>query len=166
LRPFGVKMIATDEHPEHAPADVTAYPADQLMTAVAHADFVVISVRASKENQNLIDAAQLAAMKRGAILVNIARGMLIDEAALVDAVATGQISAAGLDVLKNEPPDRTDPLLQLPQVLVTPHIAGLTDLMQAGTVTYISHVLEEFAAGRKPKSMLNSPVKPRLLLRD
>jgi len=166
LRPFGVKMVATDEHPEHAPADVTAYPADQLMTAVAHADFVVISVRASKENQNLIDAAQLAAMKRGAILVNIARGMLIDEAALVDAVATGQISAAGLDVLKNEPPDRTDPLLQLPQVLVTPHIAGLTDLMQAGTVTYISHVLEEFAAGRKPKSMLNSPVKPRLLLRD
>ena len=166
LRPFGVKIVATDEHPENAPADVTAYPADQLKTAVAHADFVVICVRASKENEDLINAAQLAAMKRGAILVNIARGMLIDEAALVDAVTNGQISAAGLDVLKNEPPDRKDPLLQLPQVLVTPHIAGLTDLMLDGTANYICHVIEEFAAGKKPKSILNSPAKPRRLLRD
>jgi phosphoglycerate dehydrogenase-like enzyme len=166
LRPFGVKMVATDEHPENAPADVTAYPADQLNTAVAHADFVVICVRASKDNENLINAAQLAAMKHGAILVNIARGMLIDEAALVDAVTHGQISAAGLDVLKNEPPDRENPLLQLPQVLVTPHIAGLTDLMLDGTVNYISHVIEAFASGKKPKSILNSPAKPRRLLRD
>ena len=166
LRPFGVKMVATDEHPENAPADVIAYPADQLNTAVANADFVVICVRASKENENLINAAQLAAMKRGAILVNIARGMLIDETALVDAVTHGQISAAGLDVLKNEPPNRMDPLLQLPQVLVTPHIAGLTDLMLDGTVNYISRVIEEFAAGQKPKSILNSPAKPRRLLRD
>jgi phosphoglycerate dehydrogenase-like enzyme len=166
LRPFGVKMVATDEHPENAPADVTAYPADQLNTAVTDADFVVICVRASKENENLINAAQLAAMKRGAILVNIARGMLIDETALVDAVTHGQISAAGLDVLKNEPPDRRDPLLQLPQVLVTPHIAGLTDLMLTGTANYISQVIEEFATGKKPKSILNFPEKPRCILRD
>jgi phosphoglycerate dehydrogenase-like enzyme len=159
-------MIATDEHPENAPADVTAYPADELNTAVAPADFVVICVRASRENENLINAAALVAMKRGAILVNIARGMLIDEAALANAVTNGQISAAGLDVLKNEPPDRKDPLLQLPQVLVTPHIAGLTDLMLNGTVNYICHVIEEFAAGKKPKSILNSPAKPRYLLPD
>jgi phosphoglycerate dehydrogenase-like enzyme len=166
LRPFGVKMVATDEHPENAPADVTSYPADQLNTAVAHADFVVVCVRASKENENLINAAVLASMKPGAILVNIARGMLIDETALLDAVTNGQISAAGLDVLKNEPPDRKDPLLHLPQVLVTPHIAGLTDLMLNGTVHYISQVIEEFAAGKKPKSILNSPAKPRRLLRE
>jgi len=164
LRPFGVKMVATDEHPEHAPDDVTAYPADQLNTAVAHADFVVICVRASKTNENLINAAALASMKRGAILVNIARGMLVDEAALVDAITNGQISAAGLDVLRNEPPVPKDPLLQLPQVLVTPHIAGLTDLMLDGTVTYISHVVEKIVAGEKPKSTLNSPAKPRLPL--
>ena len=166
LRPFGVKMIATDEHPESAPADVHAYPADELNTAVAHADFVVVCVRASKENENLINATALAAMKRGAILVNIARGMLIDEAALVSAIRNGQISAAGLDVLKNEPPDRKDALLELPQVLVTPHIAGLTDLMLNGTVNYICHVIEEFAAGKKPKSILNLPAVPRRLLRD
>jgi len=164
LRPFGMKMIATDEHPENAPADVTAYPADQLEAAAAHADFVVICVRASKENENLINAAILCAMRRGAILVNIARGMLIDEAALVDAIKDGHISAAGLDVLRNEPPDPKNPLLQLPQVLVTPHIAGLTDLMLDGTVNYISQVIEEFADGKKMKSILNSPQKPRRLL--
>jgi phosphoglycerate dehydrogenase-like enzyme len=92
--------------------------------------------------------------------------MLIDESALVNAVTDGQISAAGLDVLKNEPPDRKDALLQLPQVLVTPHIAGLTDLMLGGTVHYMNQVIEEFAAGRKPKSILNSPAKPRRLLRE
>lgn len=166
LRPFGMKMVAPDEHPENAPADVVGYPADQLNTAVAHADFVVICVRASKENENLINAAQLAAMRRGAILVNIARGMLIDEAARVDAVKHGQVSAAGLDVLKHEPPNREDPLLQLPQVLVTPHIAVLTDLMLAGTAHSISQVIEEFAAGKKPKSILNLPEQPRLILRD
>jgi len=166
LRPFGVKLVATDEHPENAPADVTAYPADQLNTAVAQADFVVICVRASKENENLVNAAALAAMKRGVILVNVARGMLVDERALVHAVSNGKISAAGLDVLRNEPPDRKDPLLQLPQVLVTPHIAGLTDLMLNGTVNYICQVIEEFAAGKKPKSILNSPAKPRYLLGD
>jgi phosphoglycerate dehydrogenase-like enzyme len=165
LRPFDVKIVATDEHPESAPADVTAYPADQLKTAVAYADFVVICVRASKNNENLVDAVALASMKHGAILVNIARGLLIDEDALIDAVKDGQISTAGLDVLKNEPPDQQDPLLQLPQILVTPHIAGLTDLMLNGTVHYINHIIDEFVAGEKPQSILNSPAKPRHLFK-
>jgi phosphoglycerate dehydrogenase-like enzyme len=164
LRPFGVKMVATDERPKNAPPDVTAYPADQLEVAVAHADFVVICVRASKENEDLINAAILRAMKRGAILINIARGMLIDEAALVAAVTDGQISAAGLDVLKTEPPNPKDPLLHLSQILVTPHIAGFTDLMLIGTADYIRLVIETFAAGKKPKSLLNSLKTPRRAL--
>jgi phosphoglycerate dehydrogenase-like enzyme len=166
LRPFGMQIVATDEHPEHAPADVTAFPADQLEAAVAHADYVVVCVRASKENDNLINVSVLRAMKRGAILINIARGMLIDEGALLGAVKDGQISAAGLDVLRKEPPDPKNPLLDLPQVLVTPHIAGSTDLMLHGTVNYVSQVIEEFAAGKKPKSILNTPQKPRRPLRE
>jgi len=161
LRPFGVKIVATDEHPEHAPNDVRAYAADQLKTAVADADFIVICVRASKENENLINAEILAATKHRAIVINIARGMLIDEPALVAAVEQGQISAAGLDVLTVEPANAGNPLLHLPQVLVTPHIAGLTDIMLAGTAKYIAEVMEGFSAGKKPGSMLNSPPSPR-----
>jgi len=166
LRPFGVHMVATDEHPELAPGDITAFPADQLETAVVDADYVVICVRASKENENLINASMLRAMKRGAILVNIARGMLIDESALLAAVENGQISAAGLDVLRKEPPDPKNPLMELPQVLITPHIAGFTDLTLSGTVNYIAQVIEDFAAGKKAKSILNAPQKPRRALRE
>jgi phosphoglycerate dehydrogenase-like enzyme len=100
LRPFGVRIVARDEHPEHAPADVTAFKPDQLKTAVAHADYVVICVRASKKNDNLINASALRAMKRGANQVNIARGMLVDECALLAAVKDGQILTARLDVLQ------------------------------------------------------------------
>jgi phosphoglycerate dehydrogenase-like enzyme len=164
LRPFGVKILATDEHPEHAPEDVTAFPADQLEKAVALADYVVLCVPASKGNENLINASVIRAMKHGAILVNVARGMLIDEGALLDALKDGQISATGLDVLQNEPPDPKNPLMRLSQVLITPHIAGATDLMLNGTVNYIAQVIEEFAASKKPKSILNTPQKPRRAL--
>ncbi len=166
LRPFGVRIIATDEHPELAPSDVIAFPAEKLETAVADADYVVVCVRASKENENLINAFMLRAMRRGAILVNVARGMLIDENALLAAVKDGQISAAGLDVLRKEPPDPKNPLMELPQVLITPHIAGFTDLMLSGTVNYIVEVIENFATGKRPKSILNALQKPRRVLRD
>ena len=164
LRPFGIKIVATDEHPEHAPKDVTAYPAGQLSQALAGADFVVICVRASKENENLIDAAAFAAMKRGVILINIARGTLIDEAALLAAVQSGQVAAAGLDVLQVEPPEAGNPLMAYPQILITPHIAGFTDLMLHGTVSYLGEVIAEVEAGRNPKSVLNNPEAPRVAL--
>ncbi len=164
LRPFDMKIVATDEHPEHAPKDVTAYPAGQLSQALAGADFVVICVRASKENENLIDAAAFAAMKRGVILINIARGTLIDEAALLVAVQSGQVAAAGLDVLQVEPPEAGNPLMAYPQILITPHIAGFTDLMLRGTVSYLGEVIAEVEAGRKPKSVLNNPEAPRVAL--
>ncbi len=161
LRPFEMRIVATDQHPANAPEGVTAYPAEQLKAAVADADYVVICVRASKENENLIDASVLAAMKRGAILVNIARGLLIDETALLASVKTRQISAAGLDVIRDEPLKPSNPLLGFPEILVTPHIAGFTDIMLHGTAEYISQVVEEVAGGKKPKSVLNSPGKPR-----
>ena len=165
LRPFGVLILATDEHPEVAPADVTTFRPDQLDVAVADADYVVICVRASKENEGLISASILRTMKRGAILVNVARGMLIDEDALLAALENGQVSAAGLDVVRSEPLTLTNPLLTYPQVLLTPHIAAFTDLMLSGTVDFICRVVDKFENGEKPNSMLNAPLDPRRLLR-
>ena len=166
LRPFAVKIVGTDEHPENAPPDVKAYSPDRLDEAVADSDFVVLCVPASKANENLINAHVLHAMKRGAILVNIARGTLIDEQALMAAIKEGQISAGGLDVVRNEPLAPSDPLLQFPQLVVTPHIAGFTDLMLHGTIDYISQVIEQVAANQKPKSILNLLESPRRVLRD
>ena len=165
LRPFEMRIVATDEHPEHTPGDVTALPADQLPQA-AQADYVVICVRASKENENLINEAILRAMKKGAILINIARGTLVDESALLAAVKDHHIAAAGLDVVREEPLTPSNPLLNLPQLIVTPHIAGFTDIMLDGTARYLAEVIGEVGAGKKPRSVLNSPSNPRLALRE
>ena len=105
------------------------------------------------------------AMKRGAILVNIARGSLIDENALYDLVTSGHIAAAGIHVLKSTPDGAKSPLFDLPQILITPHIAGATDLTFHGTLNFVKQVIDAFAAGEKPKSVVNTPANPRRLLR-
>jgi phosphoglycerate dehydrogenase-like enzyme len=166
LRPFGMYLLATGDHPGAGPSDVTVYPHDELLAAVAAADYVVVCAPATPQNENLIDETVLGAMKRGAILINIARGMLVDETALAAAVKSGHMYAAGLDVLRVEPADPGNPLLELPEVLVTPHIAGATDAMLEGTARYIGEVIDGFVAGRKPPALLNDPPHPRRTLRD
>ena len=95
----------------------------------------------------------------------MAGGSLIDEEALLAAVKSGHLAGAGLDVLKHEPTDPRDPLMGLPQIFITPHIAGPTDLMLAGTVNYIGEVLTMYEAGKKPASVVNTPERPRVHLR-
>ena len=107
LRPFGVHLAAVDEHPEHPPNDVRARPVSETKQAIEEADAVVLCVRASAKNKHMVNADFLSGMKRGAILVNIARGSLVDEKALIAAVQSGQIGAAGLDVTELSPSTRT-----------------------------------------------------------
>jgi phosphoglycerate dehydrogenase-like enzyme len=161
LLPFGMTLVGTDEHPETAPDHVRAFPTTQLEAAVADADYVIVCAPSSKENEHLIGANVLAAMKRGAILVNVSRGALVDEAALIRALDSGQIAAVGLDVVAHEPIESSDPLLRFPQALITPHVAGGTDVMVAGTIAFIEGIVKELDSGTKPESTLNEPKHPR-----
>jgi glyoxylate reductase len=99
---------------------------DNLHAALSRADAVSLHVPLTRETHGLIDAAALAAMRPRAILVNTARGGLIDQAALLEALRTGAIGAAALDVTHPEPPAPDDPLLRAPGVLVVPHIGSAT----------------------------------------
>ncbi len=161
LTGFGVRLIGVDRLPLMAPRSIPTRPLDELDAALAEADFVVLCIRGTDENEHMFDAKRMQAMKAGAVLVNIARGSLVDEKALFDAVKGGHLAGAGLDVLEHEPVVPANPLLTLPQVFLTPHQAGLTDLMIKGTAEYVRYVLGEFATGREVKSMLNAPVKAR-----
>lgn len=95
-----------------------------LEDLLAQSDVVSLHVPGGDENRHMIDVEALASMKRGAILINVSRGELVDEAALVDAIRSGQLMGAGLDVFDPEPPLRGNPLLHLDEIVFTPHTAG------------------------------------------
>jgi phosphoglycerate dehydrogenase-like enzyme len=98
----------------------------RLDALLAEADVVSLHLPLTAETDRLIDAAALARMRPGAILINTARGGLVDQPALVDALRSGRLAGAGLDVFVHEPPDPADGLFSLANVVVTPHVAWLT----------------------------------------
>jgi phosphoglycerate dehydrogenase-like enzyme len=157
LLAFGARLNAVDRLPMHVPKYIPTCTPDRLKEAVADADFVVLSLRASKENTHIIDGGVMSAMKKGAILINIARGSLVDEHALYQAIKSGHLGGAGLDVEEHEPIPPDDPLLTLPQVFMTPQQAGLTELNVQGTVEYVADVLARIKAGQPVASQLNNP---------
>jgi phosphoglycerate dehydrogenase-like enzyme len=122
LEALGAQVIYTarSEKPE-LPGRFT--PLDALL---AEADIVSLHLPLTDETEKLIDAKTLAAMKPGAVLINTARGGLVDEAALLVALSSGRLRGAGLDVFAQEPVDPANPLLALPNVVVAPHMAWLT----------------------------------------
>ncbi|MGB0627335.1 MAG: 2-hydroxyacid dehydrogenase [Alphaproteobacteria bacterium] len=115
-----VLYVARTDRPE---AVATRCSLDMLL---AESDIVSLHLPLTGETANMIDAAAIARMKPGAVLVNTARGGLVDEDALVAALETGHIAAAGLDTVSDEPAPATNPLFALENVVVTPHIAWLT----------------------------------------
>ncbi len=164
LRGFGMTLTGVDKFPEHAPTGVKPYGEHQLQEALADADYVILALPATNENENLFDAKMLASMKQQSILVNVARGTLVDEPALLAAIRSGHLYAAGLDVVKDEPISAGNPLLEEPLIVVTPHIAGPTDLMLDGSLNFLAEVLENYRKGLKSPGLLNEPANPRVAL--
>jgi phosphoglycerate dehydrogenase-like enzyme len=122
LKALGASILYTARSPRPE-AVGTFRTLDQLL---AEADIVSLHVPLSDQTRGLIGAATLARMKPGAVLVNTARGELVDEAALADALRSGRLAGAGLDVLTGEPVRAGHPLFALENLVVTPHISWLT----------------------------------------
>jgi len=166
LRGFGMILTGVDDHPEHAPNGVRGYGHDELKVAAAQADYLVLAIPGTKDNENLIDGTVMAGMKKNAVLVNVGRGTLVDETALLAAVKSGHLYGAGLDVVKDEPASEGNPLLAEPRIFVTPHIAGSTDLMLDGTVKYLGKVLARYRDGLLSEGFVNKPKNARVHLRE
>ncbi len=124
---FGMRVLAWSPHltPERA-AGHGAICVDKA-TLFRESDFVTLSVKYRASTRHIVGAQELALMRPGAYLVNTARGPLVDEAALVDALRAGRIAGAGIDVFEQEPLPAGHPLRHLPNVLITPHIGYVTE---------------------------------------
>jgi len=114
----------------------------------------------------MLDAGVLEAARPGLIVVNVARGGLVDEAALLAALDDGRVGAANLDVFATEPPAPDDPLVHHPRVLALPHVAGVTEDMFRRAGPELAGELERWRSGRSPLHAVNSPPSPRGLLID
>src|SRR5579862_3113530 len=144
---LGMKVIATDAFPFPGVVD--------LDTILTESDIVSLHCPLTEQTRNIIGAAQLAKMKRHAILINTARGGLVDEHALVAALKDGTIAGAGFDVLTVEPPKSGNPLLEanLPNLIVTPHVAWASIEAQTVLSNQLVDNIEAWVAG-KPQNLV------------
>lgn len=124
---FGMRVLGWNR----SPLDVPGVENRELEDLLAESDFVSIHVALGEETRNLIDARRIALMKDDAVLVNTARGGIVDEEALAEALSHGGLAAAGLDVFAREPVAEDHPLLSLPNVVTTPHIGSATNATRA-----------------------------------
>lgn len=121
LSGFDAQVIYVDPQRAEASPHATERPLDELL---ASSDIVSLHLPLTASTAKLIDPAAIARMKDGAVLINTARGGLVDEVALYDALCSGKLRGAGLDAFDPEPPAKNNPLLTLDQVVVTPHAGG------------------------------------------
>jgi len=144
-RGFGMQVLFADHAPPKAP-NVTFTPADEVL---ARSDVVSLHSPLTPETKNLIGAAQLAKMKKSALLINTARGGLVDERALVEALRAGTIAGAGFDVLSVEPPKDGNPLLELdaPNFILTPHVAWSGRQAMQALADQLMDNVEDFVRG-------------------
>jgi len=112
----------------------------------------------TEETHHLVDARRLSLMKPSAVLLNVARGPIVDETALVDALRAGRIRGAGLDVFETEPPDPRNPLLSMDNVVLSPHSLAWTDEMSAGNGGSAVRAVLDVATGRLPRFVVNRDV--------
>jgi phosphoglycerate dehydrogenase-like enzyme len=156
-RAFGMQVLVARRSPppprEEAPDGVAFVPPAGWGDLLARSDYVVLAAPLTAETVHLIDAAALARMKPTAVLINISRGGLVDEPALIDALRERRIGGAGLDVYAMEPLPADSPLWRLAdepdaRVILTPHIAGITPRYEQRAAALFAENLSRFVAGR------------------
>ncbi len=148
---YDQRRISADEE---ASLQVSYQP---LAKMLATSDIVSLHLPLTPDTKNLVDGSFLSSMKTNAILINTARGALVDESALCDALRDGLIAGAGLDVLSEEPPDFKNPLLVMENVIVTPHVAAGTRDAFLRKIQSIFANMQRVAAGQQPRNLVTSP---------
>jgi D-3-phosphoglycerate dehydrogenase len=166
VRPLGMRVLAFD--PALRPEAAGGIEVADLDRVLAQADVVSIHCPLTEETRHLIDAARIAAMKRGAWLVNTARGGIVEQAALAAALRSGQLGGAGLDVFDPEPLAEGDPLLEAPNLVLGGHALNWTEELDADLGRANVAAVLDLLAGRVPRRVMNPEVlrRPAFLARQ
>jgi phosphoglycerate dehydrogenase-like enzyme len=159
LAPFGVRLTGIRANPGRGgPVDEIGGPED-LHRMLGQADAVVCAAMHDETNSRMFDAAAFAAMRPGALFVNVARGGLVDETALIAALDSGQVGGAGLDVFSGEP--CPGPVATHPRILATPHVGALTSHRLQKSAMLFGENVRRWEAGKPPRWTVNRPPSPR-----
>jgi phosphoglycerate dehydrogenase-like enzyme len=153
-----MRVLATDPH--RAASDIAASGAvpSSFDEVLRTADVISLHVPATPSTHRLIDADKIRRMKRGAILINSARGVLVDTEALVAALHSGHLGGAALDGLAAEPPEIEHPLLQFDNVILTPHSAALTEEAMLRMGSAVAEEVLRMLAHKPPLNSVNAAV--------
>ena len=156
-RAFGMKIVAFDPFiaPEQArDSEIELAPLDELF---ASADFITVHTPLTAETRGVIGREAFARMKPGVRIINCARGGLVDESALYDAIKSGTVAGAALDVFVNEPPPPDHPLLLLDEVIVTPHLGASTAEAQEGVAFTVAEQMRDYLLSGALRGAVNVP---------
>ncbi len=158
---FGMRVLAYD--PFVAPEAMTALSVEprSLDELLRESDFVSVHAPHSKGTHHLIGEEQFAKMKPSAVFANTGRGKVVDEPALIRALQQGQIAGAGLDVLEDEPPEPNNPLLKMPNVIVTPHMASYSNEANVARRQRVGQEIAAALTGKRPRNVVNKAVLER-----
>lgn len=156
LSPFRTRILATDLFPVDKPPQVAElWPAERLDDLLSECDLVVLCLPLTSATLWLFDRERLGRMKRGAILLNMARGKLVVEADLVEALTSGQLFAAGADVAAEEPLPQESKLWELPNMVITPHVAGQSQRRVDSMTDFFCDNLRRYWEGRPLRNLVD-----------
>jgi phosphoglycerate dehydrogenase-like enzyme len=155
---FGMTTLGISRTPRQLDGFDAIYPRERLLEAAAQADFLLALVPYPKKNDKVINAAVFDAMKPTAYLINVARGGVVDETALVQALRDRKIAGAGLDVFEEAPLPPSHPLWDMDNVFITPFIGGRSDQYEENIMSIIKPNLQSFLAGRDDEMINRVPL--------
>jgi D-3-phosphoglycerate dehydrogenase / 2-oxoglutarate reductase len=152
---FGMSILVFDPFVDKSRIEAPGIKTTDLNTLIASSDFVSLHARESKENDDMFGKEQFELMKNGAYFINSARGSLVDEGALFDALTNMKIAGAALDVMKKEPASPENPLISMDNVFITPHIAGASREVPLRGAEIVARQIQNFINGEKLEGVIN-----------
>ena len=159
---FGLNIIACDPYVSELKMTGEGVEPVSMNELLERSDYLTLHPALNSETKRIISHSQFQKMKKNAVLINCSRGGVVDEIALINALKNGKIAAAGLDVLEKEPPELDNPLLNMENVIITPHAASGTSRMRPASRSRVGHEIVLALSGKWPMSVVNPSIMPKV----